>query len=142
MILDIVQTIINYSGNLADQLCCMQIDSHLYNNIYIYQLDAHFGHDMYHITQNVINQKKFCELKYLNCNGNSHIKNVNHLAKTLEILYCGYIEDKMSGIDQKGISELEKIKVLNCSLNNKITDVNHLSKTLVSLSGQPCTCMC
>jgi len=139
MILDIIQTIVNYGSSLPDQLCCMQIDSYCYNNIYIYKLDAHFSYSRYNVTQKVIKQNKFNRLEYLDCSGNADIKNINHLAKTLNTLHCRSIvsdvgqQIKISGIGQTSISKLEKIKILDCSFNEKISDVNHLSETLEEL---------
>lgn len=125
MIIDILQIIINYS-HIRDQIKCMTIDTHLYQNINIYSLKHNVD---LNLSQNVIEQRKFRKLKKLSCGMNKKIYDVNHLADTLKILKCpGYC-----GIDQNGISQLKCLEILHCMYNYKIYDVNHLENTLKEL---------
>jgi hypothetical protein len=74
------------------------------------------------ITQEVINQEKYKNLKYLNITDNKNITDINHLQK-LEILYASG-----SRLGNEGISELKNIKILDISYNKYITNINHLYK--------------
>ncbi len=125
MNIDILQIIINYC-DVKTQIRCMMIDTYTYDNVYIYSLNTEMN---YRVDQNVIEQKKFSRIKYLNCSNNEKIKNLNHLAETLKTLKC----IQFSGIDQNGISNLKKLKSIDCSLNQKINSVSHLGNTLEEL---------
>lgn len=150
MIIDIVQTIINF-GKLVDQISAVEVNKYVYCNSYIYSLDASFDCN---IDQKIIEQEKFRRLWKLNCSCNENIFSVNHLADSLLELYCSSEENefwmyrqyyeseilKNSGICQEGISELKKLKKLRCSGNRYIYNVNHLADTLEDLDcgGDEC----
>ena len=151
MIIDIIQTIINYC-RLSNQIKCTKIDRYVYDNIYIYSLRGNNSrstkinhsnsHYIYKMTQEIIEQKRYSRLIYLCfdnvlCLGrcNEKIVNLNHLADTLEYLSCPW----NCGVNQVGISELKKIKVLLCGSNEKINNIGHFADTLEILC---CAGMC
>lgn len=80
MIDDLIQTIVNNS-NIKTQLRCMQMDTCVYDNIYVYVLLAAKKMD-----QKILEQKKFCKLRILNCSYSQNICDVNHLTETLASL--------------------------------------------------------
>jgi len=124
MILDIVQTVINFS-NLKNQIRCSQMDKYVYDNLYIYSLNTKYG-----MSQEIIEKRIFCKMEKLYCYGNDKINNISHLKKTLRVLKCG----GDCGISQKDILGLQCIEKLDCVNNYKINSVNHLNKTLRALS--------
>lgn len=126
MILDVLQTIINYS-NLTSQIICTELNNFTHHNIYIYYLDC----TKKDISQRTIEQNKFKKLKTLSCQQNEKICNVNHL-KNLETFYCNSV------IDQFGISSLKNLKILHCDYNKKINNMNHLANTLEVLYCRYC----
>ena len=81
------------------------------------------------ITQNILQQKKFDQLRCLNVWNNKKITSVNHLKDTLLELDCSCV----CGIRQEGINDLRKLQKLNVFCNNNITNVNHLKDTLIEL---------
>ena len=101
MIVDILQTIINYCP-LKNQLMCMEINTHTYNNLYVYAIDHKHTNNMSKMDQKIIEQKKYSRLKILKSE-DSCVTDVNHLCNTLETLICGYD----SRIDQNGIKDLK-----------------------------------
>lgn len=121
MILDIIQTIINWS-KLNDQLKCSMIDKYMYNHINIYKLNVPKN-----MTRDIFMQKKYSKLKILLCNGNHDLCNITHLSNTLIELNCS---GRYSKINQHNISELKILEKLECPSNINITNVNHLKKTL------------
>lgn len=131
MIIDILQTILNY-GIEVDQINCMSINTFVYSNLYIYKLDCRCNDSRdckyKFVNQKILEQKKFSRLKILYC-GKTIINDVNHLKDSLEKLDCSY-----GYVDQNGISELKKLKALNCGGNDLIVDVNFLSETLEYLN--------
>ena len=129
MILDIVQTIINY-GKLENQIKLSQINKHMYGSLYVLSVWSD------KVNQQIIEKRIFSKLKKLKCGGNKKIRNVNHLKNTLKILHC----QEYCGIDQNGISELQFIEHLDCNFNSKINNVNHLKNTLKVLKcgGNSC----
>ena len=66
MILDILQTIINYN-KLENQLKCMKMNVHSYENLCIYALNYKNieWSIAYKMDQNIIEQKKYSKLKIL-----------------------------------------------------------------------------
>lgn len=136
MIIDIIQTIINCSDKLLNQIRCMKINKYVYDNTYLYSLhgkNSHNSHRIYKITQKIIEQKKYSRLVYLDFDNKNHLGNCNkgvtdltHLAYTLEYLNCPWD----CGVCQDGISKLKKLKILLCGSNNKIYNVAHLADTL------------
>lgn len=141
MIDDILQTIVNYSKPKS-QIYISQIDRHTYITIYIYVLDvSRYGY----FDQSMLEQEKFKKLKVLDCTGNKKINSVNHLKDTLERLHCGdspilkFGYRIQCGIDQNGISQLEKLKVLHCTGNKDIHNINHLKDTLEELYCGNCS---
>lgn len=129
MIIDIMQSIVNYVG-ICDQVNCIMINKFHSKNIYIFNVDASdnsiFGSN---INQNIIEQHKYSKLKILNCRDNEQIEDVNHLADTLENLDCS----GNCAIDQNGISKLDKLKRLIVKSNRKINNINHLTNVLEEL---------
>lgn len=109
MIIDIIQSIIDYGQQLINKIRCMKINKYVYDNTYIFQIDKCYNY-CYRYDQQVIKQKKFSKLRTFNCSNiyNIHnIYNLNHLADTLHNLYC---DGEYCGIHQGCISELKKIK--------------------------------
>jgi len=133
MILDIVQTIVNYC-KIESQIMCTKINTYLCNNINIYSFTCTFEADL-----SVVMQRKYSKLKIMYCDDISYILSVNHLADTLEELYCE-CNGGICGINQDGISRLKKLKILDCSGNWKIYALDHLAGTLEKLycSGSDC----
>lgn len=76
------------------------------------------------ITDTVLKQKKFMNIKYLDASNNRYVTTVNHFDK-LVVLNA---EGSECGIDQKGISKLENLEELHLFFNFNITDINHLKK--------------
>lgn len=134
MIIDIVQTIVDRCA-LRDQIMCLKIDSHVYDNTYIYELDTYtkpcffdfngfhiseldaqakshcIKYSRYHVDQKTIEQKKFSRLKKLLCYNGDAIYNVSHLSNTLEELDCG---GKCAiGDDVNGYISLSRLKKLH-----------------------------
>ena len=130
MILDILQTIINFN-KLENQLKYTEINVLLHENLKIYTLSFKNIYDINTFTkldQKIIEQKKYNNLKILRSEL-SHITDVNHLCDTLEVLSC----TKVSDIDQNGIKDLKKLRKLICNANPKLNNVNHLCDTLEKL---------
>jgi len=126
MIIDLLQTVINYS-KLKPQIYITQIDGYVHESVYIFHLTVPKN---VRFNQSILEQKKFAKLKKIDCNGNIRISSVNHLADTLEELKC----NGCRGINQIGISKLTKLKVLKCHNNGKIHDINHLANALIELN--------
>ena len=87
MIFDILQTIIDNSNQLSDQLNIIQINRHTNENCMIHVLTTPIK-----MTSVVFRQKKYSRIKKLvHTQGLGHsrgITSVNHLSETLEILIC------------------------------------------------------
>jgi len=128
MILDIIQTIIDTSNKLSDQLSIMKINKDTYENCYIYALTTPTN-----MTKKIFRQKKYSKIKklvhYQDSRNSRYINSVNHLADTLEILICA----GPYWIRQKGIKKLKKLRILDCGNSNYIRNVNHLGGTLEEL---------
>lgn len=124
MIIDIIQNIAD-ACHLNNQICISQMNRSIYDNIFIRKLNI----SMSVINQQIIEQHKFSRLVFLKCDSSPNIYDVNHLANSLQELYCS----GTCGINQNGITELKKIRILDCSKNKKIIDVNHLNVTLKEL---------
>ena len=108
-------------------ICCF-----FHNNLYIV--------DLYHIdnalkgklSDDILRQHKFRNLKYLNANDNKKIKDVSWI-KTLQILNASC----NCGIDQKGIEGLNLIE-LNAWNNKKIKDVSWIKSLQKLNAGGSC----
>lgn len=128
MIIDIIQTILDKSSKLEDQLHIMQTTKLTYKTCFIYTLITPTK-----MTNATFRQKKYSKIKKLVHNQNlrcsKNINSVNHLADTLEVLIC--VGEHW--IRQRGIKKLKKLRVLDCGKNNYIRNVNHLANTLEEL---------
>lgn len=124
MISDILQSIINYN-ELKYQIRCMGLNKYSNQNTYIYSLMC----DRY-MDQAILEKHIFSRLKKLNCCGCTDITSVNHLSETLEVLDCS---GSQCGVNQNGISQLNKLKILFCGQNYKINNVKESCNTLTEL---------
>jgi len=107
MVIDILQTIIDYS-NLKDQIHCIKMDKYIYGNLYIYQLDAY----KYPIDQDIIEKKYFRKLRKLNCSDNRYITSIKHLSNTLEVLDCSNRSgNSYCAIGQNDINYLKNLNI-------------------------------
>jgi len=122
--LDVLQVILELV-DFKTQLNLISLDKSCYENLKIINLDDHKITKK--MTQEIIMQKKYNSLKYLDISNNSKIYSINHL-KSLIKLDCGW----NSGIDQEGIKDLTNLQILYASWNEKIYSVNHL-KSLITL---------
>ena len=120
---DIKNILCSYFYNLRDTINLYNLNKDHQDNIIIRNLYS-VEYRIYKLNQKIIEQNKYKYVERLNVFGNEKIKNVNHMKNTLKILNCSY-----SGIDQKGISQLNLIK-LSVFENKKIKNVNHMKKTL------------
>jgi hypothetical protein len=112
---DIIQYLSEYLEfkEILSLICCKKW------KIYIIQLKSKI------ITQEIIKQEKYRNLKYLNITDNKNITDINHLHK-LKILNASGSKCKLG---DKGISDLAgNIKELIIINNQFITDINHLQK--------------
>ena len=125
--LDVVQIICDFC-DLKTQINLINTCKEYEENLQIIKLTCTDGINQ-QVTQEILQQKKFSQLRYLNASNNMKITNVNHLKNTLILLNCsGNCE-----IAQEGINELRKLQILNACDNQKITNVNHLKDTLIEL---------
>ena len=131
--LDVVQIICDFC-DLKTQIKLISTCQEYYEYLKIRKLNC-FDRIGSNITQEVITQRKFNELRNLNAFHNSKITDVNHLQNSLTELYCSW----KCGINQMGIANLKVLQKLNAADNNKITDVNHLQNTLIELN---CRLLC
>ena len=122
---DIKNIICSYLYNLKDTINLYNLNKNHQENIIIknlYHISLKYTNKL---SQEIIEQNKYKYVEKLDATSNEKIKNVNHMKKTLKILYCSYD----SGIDQNGISELNLIE-LYAHYNNKIWNVNHMNNKI------------
>jgi len=152
MIIDIIQTIINY-GNIYEQIRLAQVNRDIYDDIYIYKLDGRKMDNLYIKDINILKQKKFGRIKILvEPHFVPRIKNKENTGRydmwseTLEELYCvgdgiccydvitNQKQNNIADQKQSDIVNLKKLKILGCNNCSGITSVNHLANTLKVLS--------
>lgn len=133
MILDLIETIINFGG--AGAYKCILLDKHTHDNINIYFLDARNTQ----IDQQILKQKKYLNLKRLY--SNDKIYDLNHLQESLIELDCSGID---SSITQNSIVNLKNLKILRCRDNVNIKNLDMCRKSIYELdcSGQSGICQC
>ena len=107
--LDVVQIICDFC-DFKTQLNLIQACKEYDENLKIRKLTCTVKINQ-QITQNILQQKKFNQLRYLNASYNEKIINVNHLKDTLIELHC----TRNCGIQQEGINELRKLQILDAS---------------------------
>jgi hypothetical protein len=103
----------------VDNLCIFYLNDYKYNQ---------------KITQKVLYQHKYRNLKELNAHCNKKIYDLNHLKKLKKLDcsgdYSGISHENMYGFDinQDSIQDLENLEELNAFDNPNIYDLNHLKK--------------
>ena len=122
---DIKNIVCLYFYDLKDTINLYNLNKDHQDNIMItnlYDIETKYKNKL---NQKIIKQHKYKYIKKLYIYNRGKIKNVSHLKKTLEELYCNY----NIRIDQNGISELNLIKFYSAN-NQKIKNVNHMKNTL------------
>lgn len=123
MILDILQIIGNYSSSITN-INMSNIDTETSINMKVHKLTCKKQNE--YLTEKILGQSKYSDLKILDLENNTEVKNVNRFASTLKKLTCGW------GLTQQGIMYL-KITDLDIRSNWNILSLNHLEKTLQTL---------
>lgn len=124
--IDIMHCILDFL-HIYDQIKFIQLNNFIYKNAKIFVLDINKPKLSNKITQKIIEQNKFSQLKKINTTF-TQIKNINFLENSLIELIC-----RFNGIRDDGINKLTKLQKLDISFNRNIKNISFCTSTLRDL---------
>src|SRR3972149_8356412 len=122
IIRDIIDDLTHYFLSFNSLINLSSINKHFYNNVHVINLLDIRDKYLRNLTDSILKQSKYLNVRYFNADNNLLLTSVNHLTK-LEVLYV----DNCCGIGDDGFKNIN-LRLLGANGNSKITIVNHMTK--------------